>query len=152
MPTPIWPTGSFVPGAEVADKVIYHFPRHCYISYQRGYRQKHQWIKGNKVIFEIRKEGKIIGVSKLEFGDPPMGIVHGDLIPTQFYFPNADTTGCKLFISETDEEIICGFIAIEDLSQELDEPAITVTILVNAAEDYEKFFKHHLDKYEKQFI
>lgn len=101
------------------------------------------------MIFEIRKEGKTIGVSELEFGDPHMGIVHGDLIPTQFFFPNADTTDCKLFISETDEEIICGFIAIEDLSQELDEPAITVTILVSAAEDYEKFLKHHLDRYEK---
>lgn len=141
-----------VAGAGITDKVISHFSRHCYISYRRGYRQKHQWLKGNEMIFEIRKEGKTIGVSELEFGDPPMGIVHGDLIPTQFYFPNADTTGCKLFISETDEEIMCGFIAIEDLSQELDEPAIIVTISVSAAEDYEKFFKHHLDKYEKQFI
>lgn len=104
------------------------------------------------MIFEIRKEGKAIGVSELEFGDPPMGIVHGDLIPTQFYFPNVDTTGCKLFICETDEEIICGFIAVVDLSQKLDEPAITVTILVSDAEDYEKIFKHHLDRYEKQFI
>lgn len=104
------------------------------------------------MIFEIRKEGQTIGVSELEFGDLPMGIVHGNLIPTQFYFPKADTTGCKLFISETDEEITCDFIAIEDLPQELDGPAIIVTILVSAAEDYENFFKHHLDRYEKQFI
>ncbi|WP_421504975.1 hypothetical protein [Erwinia rhapontici] len=101
--------------------------------------------------FEIRKEEKTIGFSELEFGDPPMGIVHGALRPTQFYFPNTDTTGCKLFISGTGEEIICGFIAIEDLSQEPDKPAVTVTILVSAAEDYEKFFKHHLDMYEKKF-
>ncbi|CCJ71424.1 hypothetical protein BN137_763 [Cronobacter condimenti 1330] len=68
-----------------------------------------------------------------------------------FYLPNIDTTGCGLFISETNEKINCNFIAIEDFSQELDEPAIAVTILVSAAEDYEKFFKHHLEMYEKQF-
>ncbi|NNS07758.1 hypothetical protein [Erwinia sp. JH02] len=101
--------------------------------------------------FEIRKEDKTIGFSELEFGDPPMGIVHGALRPTQFYFPNSDATGCKLFISGTAEEIICGFIAIEDLSQKLDQPAVAVTILVSAAEDYEKYFKYHLDMYEKQF-
>lgn len=75
-----------MPEADVTDKAISHFPRHCYISLQRGYCQKHQWLKGNEVIFEIRKEGKTIGVSELEFGDPHMGIVHGDLIPTQFFF------------------------------------------------------------------
>ncbi|NRE84648.1 hypothetical protein HRF90_03970 [Klebsiella michiganensis] len=100
------------------------------------------------MIFEIRSEDKIIGVSELEFGDPPMGIVHGALRPTQFYSPDADTTGCKLFIRGTDEEIICGFIAIEDFSQELDESAIAVTVLVSHSKDYVKFFKHHIDMYE----
>lgn len=103
------------------------------------------------MIFEIRKDDKTIGVSELEFGDPPMGIVHGALRPTQFYSPNVDTTSCKLFISGTDEEIICDFIAIEDFSQELDEPAIEVTVLVNDSKDYDKFFKHHVDMYKKQF-
>lgn len=103
------------------------------------------------MIFEIRKEDQVIGVSELEFGDPPMGIVHGVLIPTQSYFSHADKTGCKLFISETNEEILCGFIAIEDLSEELGEPARQVTILVSSAESYERFFKHHSERYEKQF-
>jgi hypothetical protein len=101
------------------------------------------------MIFEIRSEDKTIGVSELEFGDPPMGIVHGSLRPTQFYSPDADTTGCKLFIRETDEEIICGFIAIEDFSQELGEPAIAITVLVSDSKEYGKFFKHHVDMYEK---
>ncbi|GKW13065.1 MULTISPECIES: hypothetical protein [Pectobacterium] len=101
--------------------------------------------------FEIRKEDKIIGVSELEFGDPPMGIVHGAFIPTQFYSPNADKTGCKLFIKGIDEEIANGFIAIEDYSEELDETFIEVTILINSADDYRKYFKNHLDVYENQF-
>lgn len=100
------------------------------------------------MIFEIRSEDKTIGVSELEFGDPPMGIVHGALRPTQFYSPDADTTSCKLFIRGTDEEIICGFIAIEDFSQALDEPVIVVTVLVSDSKDYGKFFKHHIDMYE----
>lgn len=78
-----------------------------------------------------------------------MGIVHGALRPTQFYSPDADTMSCKLFIRGTDEEIICGFIAIEDFSQELDEPAIAVTALVSDSNNYGKFFKHHVDMYEK---
>ncbi|WP_409308914.1 hypothetical protein [Pectobacterium sp. B1J-3] len=101
--------------------------------------------------FEIRKGNKIIGFSELEFGDPPMGFVHGAFKPTQFYSPNADKTGCKLFIRGTDEEIANDFIVIEDISEELGEPFIEVTILVSTAEIYEKFFKHHLDAYEKQF-
>lgn len=104
------------------------------------------------MIFEIRKADKTIGVSGLEFGDPPMGIVHGALTPTQFYSPNVDTMGCKLFISGTDEEIICDFITIEDFSHELDEPAIAVTVLVSDFKDYDKFFKYHVDMYEKRFI
>lgn len=101
--------------------------------------------------FEIRKEDQIIGISELEFGDPPMGFVHGVLKPTQFYSPDVVKTGCKLFLKGTNEEIANEFIAIEDFSEELDETVIEVTILINSADDYRKYFKNHLDNYEKQF-
>lgn len=101
--------------------------------------------------FEIRKKGKIVGVSELEFGDPPMGFVHGIFKPTQFYSPNFVKTGCQLFMSGTDDEIANDSIVIEDFSGEVDEILLEVTILVSTAEDYERFFKHHLDSYEKQF-
>ncbi|MDE8744318.1 hypothetical protein PZA20_21160 [Pectobacterium polaris] len=101
--------------------------------------------------FEIRKEDKIIGVSELEFGDPPMGFVHGVLKPTPFYSPDIIKTGCKLFIKGTNEEIVNEFIAIEDFSEELNETFIEVTILISSTDDYKKYFKNHLDAYEKQF-
>ncbi|UJR53907.1 hypothetical protein [Dickeya zeae] len=103
------------------------------------------------MVFEIRKEDTVIGVSELEFGDPPMGIVHGVLKPTQFYSPDIIKTGCKLFIKGTSEEIANQFIAIEDFSEKLGGPFIEVTILISSADDYSKYFKNHLDAYEKQF-
>lgn len=101
--------------------------------------------------FDIRKDDKVIGVTELEFGDPPMGFVHGAFKPTPFYSPNIVKTGCKLFIKETSEEIATDFITFEDFSEELGEPFIEVTILVRSADEYRKFFKNHLDVYEKQF-
>lgn len=41
---------------------------------------------------------------------------------------------------------------IEDHSDEVGEQYIEVTVLVESAEEFEKFFKHHLDAYEEQFI
>lgn len=103
------------------------------------------------MIFEIRKEGKVVGVSELEFGDPPMGFVHGAFKPTQFYSPDLVQTGCKLFIKGTNEEIASEFIVFEDFSQELGETFIEVTVLISSADDYEKYFKNHSDAYERQF-
>lgn len=101
--------------------------------------------------FEIRKEGKVIGVSELEFGDPPMGFVHGIFKPTQFYSPKLAKTGCQLFISGTEDEIANDSIVIEDFSEGAGELLLEITILVRSAADYKRFFKHHLDAYEKQF-
>lgn len=102
--------------------------------------------------YKIINKDEIIGITELEISDPPMGFVFGALEPTQFYTLGINTTNCKIFISETDEEIACEFIAIEDYSEEWGGQCIEVTVLVESAEEYEKFFKHHLDAYEKQFI
>lgn len=101
--------------------------------------------------FEIRKDGKIVGISELEFGDPPMGFVHGVFKPTQFYSPNVIQTGYTLFIQGTNEEIANEFISLEDFSEEMGETLVEVTVLISSADDYEKYFKNHVDNYKKQF-
>ncbi|MEI8595845.1 hypothetical protein [Photobacterium sp. Hal280] len=101
--------------------------------------------------YEIRVEDKIIGTTDLEGGDPPMGFVFGAVDPTDFYESNGGRTALRIYIRETNEEIATEHIAIEDHSGEFGEQCVEVTALVSSAEEYEKFFKHHLDAYEKQF-
>ena len=101
--------------------------------------------------YEIRIEDKIIGTTDLEGGDPPMGFVFGAVEPTESYTSNVGNSALKMYVRETKEEIAIEHIAIEDHSGELGEQCIEVTALVSSAEEYEKFFKHHLEAYEKQF-
>ena len=108
--------------------------------------------KGGRVKYKVIIKDKVIGTTELERSDPPMGFVFGILEPSQSYTLDISTTNCKIFISETDEEVTCEFITLEDHSEEWGEQCIEVTVLVESAEEYEKFFKHHLDAYEKQFI
>ncbi|MCO4311324.1 hypothetical protein [Pectobacterium versatile] len=101
--------------------------------------------------YMIKNGDNVIGITELELGDPPMGFVFGILEPTHFYTPDVDITGCRVYINETNEEVASKFITIEDHSEEFGEPCIEITILVRSAEVYEKFFKNHLEAYEKQF-
>ncbi|MBY6191291.1 hypothetical protein KUV22_12725 [Microbulbifer agarilyticus] len=94
--------------------------------------------------YEIRKKDKVIGVTKLENGDPPMGFVFGAVEPTEFYSPSIEQADFSLYISETNTEISIESILIEDHSGELGEQSIEVTVLVESAEEYAKFFRHHL--------
>lgn len=101
--------------------------------------------------YEIRNKDRVIGVTELEGGDPPMGFVYGAVEPTDFYVPGIAQGECKIFTCDTNEEIPSESITIDDHSEALSEQCIEVTILVKSAEEYEKFFKHHLEAYEKQF-
>lgn len=101
--------------------------------------------------YEIRKEDKVIGITELEGGDPSMGFVFGAIEPTDFYVSGIGQGGCRIYTCETNEEIPSESITIEDHSEELGEQCIEVTVLVRSAEEYKKFFKHHLEAYEKQF-
>lgn len=101
--------------------------------------------------YKIRHKNKVIGITALEGGDPPMGFVFGVLEPTEFYTGGLDKAGLSLYTNETSEEIACSSISFDDYSADLGEQCIEVTVLVESAEEYAKFFKHHLDAYEKQF-
>ncbi|CAG9406630.1 hypothetical protein [Providencia alcalifaciens] len=102
--------------------------------------------------YKIINKNQIIGMSELGKSDPPMGFVFGELEPTPFYQANISIMNYKLYCCENHEEILCKSIMIEDHSDEVGEQYIEVTVLVESAEEFEKFFKHHLDAYEEQFI
>lgn len=99
----------------------------------------------------IRYKNKVIGITALEGGDPPMGFVFGAMEPTEFYTAGLEKADLRLYTNETSEEITCKSITFGDHSAELGEQCIEVTVLVESAEEYAKFFQHHLDAYEKQF-
>lgn len=73
------------------------------------------------------------------------------LEPTVFYTADINKVHLSLYTDETNEEIACKSIMFDDYSADLGEQCIEVTVLVESAEEYAKFFKHHLDAYEKQF-
>lgn len=101
--------------------------------------------------YKIRYKNKVIGIAALEGGDPPMGFVFGAMEPNEFYTADIDKADLSLYMDETNEEIACKSITFDDYSADLGEQCIEVTVLVESAEEYAKFFKHHLDTYEKQF-
>jgi len=103
------------------------------------------------VKYEIRKEDIVVGVTALEGGDSPMGFVFGAVEPTESYTPDVDGSGCSLYVIETGQEISSESITIEDHSKEMGEQCVEVTVVVRSAEEYEKYFKNHLEAYEKQF-
>ncbi|MEN4668606.1 hypothetical protein ABEG91_20380 [Pantoea agglomerans] len=101
--------------------------------------------------FEIRKGSNVIGLTELEFGDPPMGFVYGEFKPTTFYQRNDSMTELALFKRDGSLHIHTKFITIVDSSGQIDEKLTEVTILIESAEEYERYFYHHLEKYNNNF-
>ncbi|WP_331843327.1 hypothetical protein [Pantoea agglomerans] len=101
--------------------------------------------------FEIRKGSNVIGLTELEFGDPPMGFVYGQFKPTTFYQRNDSTTELALFKRDESLHIHTKIITIVDSSGQIDEKLTEVTILIELAEEYEGYFHHHLKKYNNHF-
>ena len=101
------------------------------------------------MVYEILDNEIIIGRTKLEGGDPPMGFVFGAVAPTGNYSKDLNQKSLKIFGG--DIPIKCNSITIEDLTEEMGETCVEVTVLIESAEEYEKHFKHHIEAYENQF-
>lgn len=101
--------------------------------------------------YEIRIGNEVIGTTKLEGGDPPMGFVFGSVSPTEIYEPTTGVVKAGLYVQGVDTEIKCDSISFEDLTKEMGEVCVEVTALIESAEEYDKYFKHHRDAYEQQF-
>ncbi|KAJ9430470.1 MULTISPECIES: hypothetical protein [Enterobacterales] len=100
--------------------------------------------------FEVRKDNKVIGFTELEFGDPPMGFVYGALTPTSCYRKLDSKPEYALFKCDGNLHVLTEFITIVDSSEEMGEESIEVTILIKSSEQYEKYFKHHLNNYNNK--
>ena len=101
--------------------------------------------------YEIRIGATVIGTTKLEGGDPPMGFVFGSVTPTESYEPIKGVVKAGLYVEGRDTEIKCDSISFEDLTNEMGEVCVEVTVLIESAEEYDKYFKHHREFYEQQF-
>lgn len=78
-----------------------------------------------------------------------MGFVFGAFVPTENYSKGLNLESLKIFGGDT--LVKCNSITIEDLTEEMGEACIEVTVLIESAEEYEKHFKHHSETYENQF-
>jgi len=123
-------------------------------------------------IYKILLDDKLLGTTKLEFGDPPMGIVFGqinfaeknigydfikqycteNLIEFQTDYPNDKliSTGqiakLKVYNSENLE-----LVGIGNNIEGMDSDNYTMTILGLDSEVYEKEFPEHILDYEQRF-
>ncbi|SUC48731.1 hypothetical protein [Pantoea agglomerans] len=60
-------------------------------------------------------------------------------------------TELALFKRDGSLHIHTKFITIVDSSEQIDENLTEVTILIESAEEYERYFHHHLKKYNNNF-
>lgn len=104
-----------------------------------------------RVKFEIRNNDTVIGTSSFERADPPMGFVIGDLSPTEEYNISENYSDLTVNSVGLPEALQCDSVTIEDLSLEMGEQTIEVTVLLESSEEFDKYFSHHRDSYEKQF-
>lgn len=108
--------------------------------------------------FSIFSQGKFIGTSELEFGDPPMGVAFGKFIPCAVYASIQDTvidtwgdqSGLQLKAFDPyGKEIACQGVVIQDhsrITEHKDE--IQVTLWHVPYPQYSELFPEHVAKYE----
>lgn len=123
-------------------------------------------------IYKILLDDKLLGTTKLEFGDPPMGVVFGqidfaeknvgydfikkycieNLIDIQTDYPNDKliTTGqiekLKIYNSENLE-----LVSLGNNIEGMDSDSFTITLLGLDSDVYEKEFPEHVKEYENKF-
>lgn len=100
------------------------------------------------MIYEIRINDVVIGTTKLEGGDPPMGFVFGSVTPTEHYEFLSGVVKTGLYEQSRDVEIKCESISFEDSTKEMGVTCVEVTALINSYDEYDKHFKHHREAYE----
>ena len=103
------------------------------------------------MIYEIRSKNIQIGLTRFEFGDPPMGFVHGEFTPSEGYSSKVKYEGLVVICTDTNEIINCISVIIEDYLEEAGEQEIQVTAQLDSSEEYDKYFRHHRKTYENSF-
>lgn len=119
-------------------------------------------LEVNQKLFSVSHGGGLIGHSRLEFGDPPMGIALGRFIPTeafsQFRLQNSATedTDQRIWVgfkvsTENDIDIDCTAVSIIEYGEENDPFDIQVSCLGISYPFYSELFPHHVEGYENSF-
>lgn len=103
------------------------------------------------MIYEIKDGENQVGITKFEFGDPPMGFVHGELYPSEIYCSDTNYKNLVVLCTDTNETIRCESVVIEDYSEEMGEQEIQVTAQLSSSDEYEKYFSHHRKTYDASF-
>ncbi len=123
-------------------------------------------------IYKILLDDKLLGTTKLEFGDPPMGVVFGQI---NFIEKNIGYDFIKEYCIDnlikiqtdypTDKLIITGqieklkiyntenieLVGVGNNIDGMDIDSYTITILGIDSEVYEKEFPEHIAEYEQKF-
>lgn len=114
--------------------------------------------------FGVYANGELIGTCEFEHGDPPMGVVFGQLMPIpnyQIYQKNFHAGSEQLRVSRHDIRLTasaengailepCSGISIEDYTL-LGFDEITVTLFGLDSSVYEQWFAHHTLNYHARF-
>ena len=113
-------------------------------------------MKGKK--YKILLDGKLFGTTKLEFGDPPMGVVFGqncidNSIKIQTDYPNDKLISTeqivKLKVYNSEHIELVGELG--NNIEGMDSDSFTITILGLDSEVYEREFPEHISEYEQKF-
>ena len=111
-------------------------------------------------IFEVFFGTTLVGYSRLERGDPPMGVAFGLFIPSNAYRAiqqqcienHADQTALNLTLRTPTHEVIpCASVAILDASPDFGEEGIELNVLGIPYPLYGELFPEHVARYEQLF-
>lgn len=107
--------------------------------------------KANEPRFEIVHEGKVLGWTYFEFGDPPLGVAFGKLHPviefSGWELPtNPDKVPLSARTAEGSALTPCSQVYLDGIPEELE-----VSICGLHGDVYRRFFGHHVESYEQRF-
>ena len=110
--------------------------------------------------YAVYSKGVLIGHSRLEYGDPPMGVAFGQFTPNEAYREiqsecrtnHADQSALELSVqTESGVEISCVGVAILEDLVENGQPYAEVNVLGITHPRYEELFPDHVARYDRQF-
>lgn len=138
--------GYELPNGQLAGKATYSELSHLEVNVQK---------------FEIQRGGLILGLSRLEFGDAPMGIAEGTFLPTSYFsdFRIAESPiedgdqrrwlDCVMY-DQSGNKIEGASAVITEIGESGAPIALQVTCRVSYPE-YEELFPHHVESYKSAF-
>lgn len=110
--------------------------------------------------FQVSIGDVIVGESSLEHGDAPMGVAFGALNANSVFEQYRTQIDADGFVrapesirirDQSGEDLTGQAISIQVFLMDDEPDELEVSILGMDSSDYERWFKHHIEAYEKQF-